>query len=173
MILIRTTTKCFHRWLSQESEQTLSSKVRGPLMCGFLHRGHVPQAEVCDTLDLSFWLKLKMAPDAGVTPAAGWMRSSWWPSGVHGRSCLSSSPLEEGGVWGKGTCKSEVLLGEHAVHALWQGIGVGRRPWHSGPQNKLPAYRRWEVGYRVLSSLLWVARPLQLLLWQSHCSSLE
>lgn len=118
-------------------------------------------------------LVLKMAPDAGVTPAAGWTRSSWWPSGVHGRSCLSSSPLEEGGVWGKGTCKSEVLLGKHAVHALWQGFGVGRRPRHSGPQDKLPAYRRWEVGYRVLSSLLWVARPLQLLLWQSHCSSLE
>lgn len=144
-------------------------KVRGPLMCGFLHIGHLPEAEVFDTSYLSLWLKF----GAGVTPAAGWLRSYWWPSGVHGRSCLFSIPLEEGGVWGKGTCKSEVLLGEHTVHALWQGFGVGRRPRHGCPQNELPAYRRWEVRCWVLSSLLWVAWPLQLLLWQSHCSSLE
>lgn len=57
----------------------------------------------------------------------------------------SHPALEEGGVRGKGTRKSEVLLGEHAVHALGQGFGVGGRPWHSGPQDELTACRWWEV----------------------------
>ena len=82
-------------------------------------------------------------------------------------------PLEKGGVWGKGTRESEVLLGEYAVHTLWQGLGVGSRPRHSGPQDQLPACRWWEVWHQGLSSLLWAAWFLKLLLWQSHCRSLE
>lgn len=61
--------------------------------------------------------------------------------------CPSLYSLEEGGIGGKGTCESEVFFSEHTVHALWQGFGVGCRPWHSGPQDELPACRRWEVGH--------------------------
>lgn len=130
-------------------------KVRGPLMCG----SSTQAICVFDTSYPSLWLKCGAGNGAGC-----WCDSCCWLDkvllvalSVHGRSCLFSVPLEEGGVRGKGTCKSEVLLGEHTVHALWQGFGVGRRPRHSGPQDELPAYRRWEVGCRVLSPLLWVA----------------
>lgn len=82
--------------------------------------------------------------------------------------------LEEGGIRWKGTCKSELLFGENTVHALWQSSGIRGRPWHRGAQNQFPASRWWEVGHRVLPSLLWEAHSLQLLLWWSHgCSPLS
>lgn len=81
--------------------------------------------------------------------------------------------LEEGSIWWKGTCKSEILFGENTVHALRQSSGVRSRAWHSGAQNEFPASRRWEVWHRVLPSLFWRAHSLQFLFWWSHGCSLE
>lgn len=81
--------------------------------------------------------------------------------------------LEEGGIWRKGTCKSEILFGENTVHALRQSSGVWSRARHSGAQNEFPASRRWEVWHRVLPSLFWRAHSLQFLLRWSHGCSLE
>lgn len=81
--------------------------------------------------------------------------------------------LEEGGIWWKGTCKSEILFGENTIHALRQSSGVRGWAWHSGAQYEFPASRRWEVWHRVLPSLFWRAHSLQFLLRWSHGCSLE
>lgn len=86
---------------------------------------------------------------------------------------VDQEELEEGGIWWKSTCQPEILFGENAVHALRQSPGVGGGAGHRGAQNEFPASRGWEVGHRVLPSLLRGAHSLQFLLRWSHGCSLE
>ena len=81
--------------------------------------------------------------------------------------------LEEGGIWWKGTCKSEILFGENTVHARRQSPGVGSRAGHGCTQNEFPARGGREVCRQVLPLLFWGAHPLQFLLRWSHGCSLE
>lgn len=86
---------------------------------------------------------------------------------------VDQEELEEGGIWWKSTCQPEILFGENAVHALRQSPGVGGGAGHRGAQNEFPASSGWEVGHRVLPSLLRGAHSLQFLLRWSHGCSLE
>lgn len=114
--------------------------------------------------------------------SASWPPSSDWHNLLHteGVSTVSETTndvtlgeLEERGIWWKGTCKSEILLGENTVHALRQSSGIGGRAGHGRAQNELPAGRGWEVWCQVLPPLFRGAHSLQFLLRWSHGCSLE
>lgn len=81
---------------------------------------------------------------------------------------------EECCICWKGTCKSKVFLGQHAVHALGQRLGVRGRPGDGCAQNHLATRGWWEIwsGAHIEPSLLWWTRSPQFFVKWRHCRNL-